>query len=1263
MPIAGVAVRRRTMIGSASASNVLREDRTSNAQEKTIQEMIPRKLFKRALSLATWLLISIPLASVHAEQEAPELALVSPTPGSALSGTTETFTWTDVSEFYWLDFGTSPYLSNIKRSGLLRSPVYTIENLPTDGSTVYVRLWSVGRGGWQSQSYSFASSLIEGGENRALEAMVSVSTEKPGRFDKDNLIDGIFEARFRGEWWSRRDAKPWAQLDWEEPIFIDEVVLYDLSSRFSNVLEATLSFSDGTSQSVGPLPADGAAHTIEVGRRLVDWVRVTIEDSEGFAAGLAEIQVFNRSGVDFEVLPAQMISPAPDSSLPLGPITFDWNKPRGVDAFFLQIGTEGEGSEDIFSSEPLTETSFTLEGGLDPTGEAITVTLSSFSDALDSFVEPSQVYEYNAPTLISSELISPTPNTQLEEGPVTFDWEAAPGIDGYILQIGTDGPRSQDIFRSARLEQTTYTLEQGFVPTGETITVTLHSYDDETSSFIGPFRSYDFTAPEPPLVLTSAMLLSPAAGTQLPAGPVTFTWNEPEGIEAFILQVGTGGPRSQDIFRSPRLETASYTLEQGVPATGEPITVTLQSYDDDTRSFIAPARAYDYTAPSPDANNPVSAVLLSPEEGTELGSGPITFTWNQPAGVEAYILQIGTNGPRSQDIFRSPRLEQNTFTYEGGIPASGAPVTVTLWSYDDDAPGFIQPPQSYSFSAQSPRANLISPENGDTLDGTTQRFEWEALNPNVQNGYQLWVGTEGVGSSNIDRQSIFRTLNTALVDDIPLDGSTVYVRLRTLNRTTGEWTFRDYTFQAKSDRSSLVSVVSVFTNNRVPIDPLIYGVNNDWRRTTGENHTLFEEKLDETGYSLLRYPGGFESEFYLWEAAGETPANSTPRWNNNPAVPGATPEQVLASSSERGVEPTFVLRTREYIEAVRDGSARVNNTVTVNQQEAFDLLVDVADKVVRAYKDEVRIWEIGNEWYNFGGNDTQNQASYATIAGAIARRIKEIDPTLQTYIVAEWEEPQRMAGFRAQFEADDNWQFVDGLNVHIYAGDENEKHDFDSILSRMDQLRDDSGKEKFYVSEWNSSKAYTGSKIYMQGANMQIKQAWLMQRAGIELGAIWPAHETAITGLGLVEDLVDPNTNANTGFGDVFPSGTAFNWMSTFLVGEAVQVTEQRVLAAASRSGDELVVFLLGAGAGDQDVRVNTAGFNTSSVKMAQVMYRDVASSKGVASVKSITDQVSLVERSNGLNQVRVRINPGSEDRGSDSEIIMLVLEGDFTNP
>src|SRR5204863_155816 len=79
-------------------------------------------------------------------------ALTTPTPNSTLSSTTVTFGWTSgtgVSQ-YWLNIGTtgvnSTNLYN-QSTGTTRSA--TVGGLPSNGSTVYVRLWSLISGTWQ----------------------------------------------------------------------------------------------------------------------------------------------------------------------------------------------------------------------------------------------------------------------------------------------------------------------------------------------------------------------------------------------------------------------------------------------------------------------------------------------------------------------------------------------------------------------------------------------------------------------------------------------------------------------------------------------------------------------------------------------------------------------------------------------------------------------------------------------------------------------------------------------------------------------------------------------------------------------------------------------------------------------------------------------------------------------------------------------------------------------------------------------------------
>src|SRR5262249_15096918 len=88
--------------------------------------------------------------------------ILSPSPGSTLSGSTVTFTWSNgagVSQFaLWL--GRSPGGADIyglsQNQGLNHSAL--VSNIPNDRSKVYVRLWSLLGDHWESADYTYTAS-------------------------------------------------------------------------------------------------------------------------------------------------------------------------------------------------------------------------------------------------------------------------------------------------------------------------------------------------------------------------------------------------------------------------------------------------------------------------------------------------------------------------------------------------------------------------------------------------------------------------------------------------------------------------------------------------------------------------------------------------------------------------------------------------------------------------------------------------------------------------------------------------------------------------------------------------------------------------------------------------------------------------------------------------------------------------------------------------------------------------------------------------
>ena len=73
---------------------------------------------------------------------------------------------------------------------------------------------------------------------------------------------------------------------------VSSVVLYDHPSEDNNVLDAIITFDDGTMVHTGPLDPHGAATSVVVNQKNVTAFAVTLKETEGEFAGLSEIEAF-----------------------------------------------------------------------------------------------------------------------------------------------------------------------------------------------------------------------------------------------------------------------------------------------------------------------------------------------------------------------------------------------------------------------------------------------------------------------------------------------------------------------------------------------------------------------------------------------------------------------------------------------------------------------------------------------------------------------------------------------------------------------------------------------------------------------------------------------------------------------------------------------------------------------------------------------------------------------------------------------------------
>ena len=168
------------------------------------------------------------------------------------------------------------------------------------------------------------------------------------------------------------------------------------------------------------------------------------------------------------------------------------------------------------------------------------------------------------------------------------------------------------------------------------------------------------------------------------------------------------------------------------------------------------------------------------------------------------------------------------------------------------------------------------------------------------------------------------------------------------------------------------------------IDPRFFGVCLMYWQESDEMMAdgVIETSLKELPARLLRYPGGTDSDDYLWD---EHRLNDKTRW---PFVDGPgtmDTDEFIALCRRIGAEPLLCVNTEL---AFFDSEERA---------------LDLAARWVRYCNVEkgynVRYWEVGNEPYY---HTRFNASQYAALFVKMARAMKAVDPTIEVAAVGRW---------------------------------------------------------------------------------------------------------------------------------------------------------------------------------------------------------------------------------------------------------------------
>ncbi len=387
-----------------------------------------------------------------------------------------------------------------------------------------------------------------------------------------------------------------------------------------------------------------------------------------------------------------------------------------------------------------------------------------------------------------AQLVAPSPGTILSSSRVTFEWTPGEGSGEYTLAVGTsvealDRPPFADLFYYQGTE--TAATAHGIPKDGSTIYVRLWSEVDSG------WRYEDHSFRTEAVVEEPARLTSPPAGSVIAGGEATFEWTSGESVTSYRIAIATSVEALEaapggDIYVGGEV-TETRAEVAHIPRDGSTIHVRLYSKIDGRWQ----SRDYSY-ATELFVEEP--AQLVWPPEGATLSSFTQLFWWTPGTNVSEYKIAVGTT-PESLESGGDVYVEslgQETSVVIPGIPLVPDSVYVRLWSRIEDRWSY----HDYEYATApppEPPVAMVEPAPGSTISSISTPFRWTTSQPVTE--FKLEVATTPALLEGPPWADVYYGAEEGLSADvfpIPLDGKTLYVRLRF--QVLDRWFHEDYQY-------------------------------------------------------------------------------------------------------------------------------------------------------------------------------------------------------------------------------------------------------------------------------------------------------------------------------------------------------------------------------------------------------------------------------------------------------------------------------------
>ncbi len=201
------------------------------------------------------------------------------------------------------------------------------------------------------------------------------------------------------------------------------------------------------------------------------------------------------------------------------------------------------------------------------------------------------------------------------------------------------------------------------------------------------------------------------------------------------------------------------------------------------------------------SNDPATPLVTIPLVGTggkvplAITAGSSTYVWT-PAGLPT-ITPASVVGLTNGDLAASFNITCTTTYKAGGLPGT-YPTSCLAGTNVNNA--YTISYVAGALTVTPATATMISPAAGSVLPTPTQTFTWTTFPGAIQ--YYMIVGTTQ-GGANLFGSAV-STATSATVSNLPMDGSTIYVRLAT-RLANSTWVYLDYTYTGLPIKPAMIS--------------------------------------------------------------------------------------------------------------------------------------------------------------------------------------------------------------------------------------------------------------------------------------------------------------------------------------------------------------------------------------------------------------------------------------------------------------------------